>query len=235
MAPAGRAPAASSTPDLARSADAVSRAIPFSRATTSLTDRQRAAVRRLDAAARDFHRIVDRVVRAPAWILEIQVLADRAEFVLAIRNARAIGLDALARRYQRVLDAELKRLDESRAFNALLARAASYREQVAQKAHEDNPNLSATALGNIAFNAANWYGNDALLKVTLRTAKRKGKTKIRYGGREGLHELPDANGGFNGGLIGLRRASETSAGKSPAIDIKTSNGTSLRIHVRHEP
>jgi len=54
-------------------------------------------VRRLDAAARDFHRIVDRVVRAPAWILEIQVLADRAEFVLAIRNARAIGLDALAR------------------------------------------------------------------------------------------------------------------------------------------
>jgi hypothetical protein len=120
-------------------------------------------------------------------------------------------------------------------------------------------------LGNIAFNAANWYGNDALLKVTLRAAKQKSasvyeiaikqgedldrrgyalyrslsvgarRTNLRYGGREGLHELPDAKGGFNGGLIGFRRAAETSDGKTPAIDIKTANGKAFKIHVRHQP
>lgn len=41
------------------------------------------------------------------------------------------------------------------------------------------------------------------------------KTAIRYNGREGLHRLPDANGGLNGGFIGFRRTAESSS-KSPA-------------------
>jgi hypothetical protein len=49
-----------------------------------------------------------------------------------------------------------------------------------------------------------------------------------------LHRLPDADGGFNGGLIGLRRAAETSSGESPAIDLNL-NGKLIKIHLRHEP
>lgn len=101
------------------------------------------------------------------------------DLILAIRNARAVGLNALARRYQRVLDFEMKRLAEARAFSALLRDAAAYGDQVAQKAHEDDPSLSPAVLGNIAVNAANWYGNDALLKVTLRAAKRKSPDAYR--------------------------------------------------------
>jgi hypothetical protein len=133
-------------------------------------------VRRLQAAARDFHRTVDAVVRVPNdadWVLDIQVLSHQSELILAIRNARAVGLDSLARRYQRVLDFELKRLDESRTFSALLRRANTYGEQVAQKVHEDDPSLPPAVLGSIAANAANWYANDTLLKVTLRAAKQK--------------------------------------------------------------
>lgn len=72
------------------------------RAAASLPDRQRAAVWRLRLAARNLHRIVDRVVRAPNWLLEIQVLSDRAELILAIRGAREVGLNELAGRYQRI-------------------------------------------------------------------------------------------------------------------------------------
>jgi hypothetical protein len=231
------------------------------RAAASLSDRQRAAVRRLQVAARNLHRIVDEVVRAPNWLLEIQVLSNRADLILAIRNARAVGLNTLAARYQRVLDVETKRLERARSFSALLSDAAAYGEHVAQKAHDDNPNLSPTVLGNIAVNAANWYGNDALLKVTLRAAKQKSprvyeitlkkgedldrrayalfralsvgarKTNRPYGGREGLHALPDAKGGFNGGLIGLRRKAESSS-NSPAIDVNI-DGKFIKIHVRH--
>lgn len=208
--------------------------------------------------------MIDHYVRVPSWIYEIQLLADRGECVLAIRDARSVGLGQLADRYQRILDAEVKRLNEFRAFSALLRKANAYGEGVAQKAHEDNPDLSPTALGNIAVNAASWYGNSALLRTTLRAAKRKPsdvyeitlkkgedldrrayalyralsigsrKTSIRYGGKEGLHELPDAHGGFKGGLIGFRRAAESSS-KSPAIDIRTPEGRIIKIHMRHEP
>jgi hypothetical protein len=248
---------------VAESARASSTAV---RAAASLASRQQAAARRLQAAARDFHRTVDAVVRVPNdadWVLDVQVLSHRAEFVLAIRNARAVGLGSLARRYQRVLDSELKRLNESRAFSAFLRRANTYGEHVAQKAHDANPNLPPGVLGSIAANAANWYGNDALLKVTLRAAKQKRpglyeitlknggdldrrayalyrslsvgarKTTRPYTGKEGLHELPDADGGFNGGFIGFRRAAETGS-DSPAIDINL-NGRVIKIHVRHQP
>jgi hypothetical protein len=259
-ADAGRVPTALTTADSGRSINAASRAAP------SLTPRQRAAVRRLQVAARNLHRTVDAVVRVPNdadFVFDIQLLSDHADFILTIRNARAVGLDAVARRYQRVLDLEMKRLDEARAFSDLLRRAHAHGEQVAQKSHEDHPSLSPAVLGNIAVNAANWYGNDALLKVTLRTATRKSpdvyeitlkkgedldrrayalyralsvgsrKTNRPYRGREGLHQLPDANGGFNGGLIGLRRGAESSS-KSPAIDINI-HRTAIKIHVRHEP
>ena len=208
--------------------------------------------------------MIDTYVRVPSWVYEIQLLSDRADCILAIRNARNVGLGQLADRYQRILDAEVKRLNEFRAFSALLRDANAYGERVAQKAHEDHPSLSPTALGNIAFNAANWYGNKALLDTTLRAATRKSskvyeitlkkgedldrrayalyralsigsrKTNRPYGGREGLHELPDAKGGFNGGLIGLRRARE-SGSNSPAIDIKTPDGRDIKIHLRHKP
>ena len=42
------------------------------------------------------------MVRVPNdadWVLDIQVLSHQSEFVLAIRNARAVGLGSLARRY----------------------------------------------------------------------------------------------------------------------------------------
>ncbi|MEA2128526.1 MAG: hypothetical protein QOJ85_1417 [Solirubrobacteraceae bacterium] len=219
-------------------------------------------------AARNLHRTVDKFVRTgfeSSFVYEIDLLSERVELMLAIRNARSVGLPELARRYQRILDAELARAGEHRAFGGLLNDAKDYGQQVAQKAHEQDPNLPATVLGNIAVNAANWYGNETLLKVTLRAAKQKNsriysitlkqgedldrrayalyrslsvgsrKTSIRYGGREGLHELPDAKGGFNGGVIGFRRAAETSGGKSPAIDIKTADGAAIRIHLVHGP
>lgn len=253
---------AEAAPSTAADADHASSTVV--RAAVSLPDRQRAAARRLLVAARNFHRVVDRVVRAPNWLLEIQVLSDRADLILAIRGAREVGLNELAGRYQRILDAEVKRLNEARAFSALLRSAYEYGQQVAQKAHDDNPNLSPTVLGNIAVNAANWFGNDALLKTTLRAAAKKSstvyeitlkkgedldrrayalcralsvgsrKTGRPYAGREGLHELPDANGGFNGGIVGLRRAAE-SGSKSPAIDIRTADGRYIKIHMRHGP
>jgi hypothetical protein len=49
-----------------------------------------------------------------------------------------------------------------------------------------------------------------------------------------LHKLPDSKGGFDGGLIGLRRIAET-ASRSPAIDIKTPELGSIKIHFRHKP
>jgi hypothetical protein len=232
----------------------------------SPTTRRQVAIRRLQVAARNLHRTVDKVVRVPDdadFLAVTQAQFDRAELILAIRHARTVGLSVLAGRYQRVLDVETKRLNQARAFTELLSHANDYGQHVAQKAHEKNPSLPATVLGNIAVNAASWYGNDALLKVTLRAAKqtknprvyeltlKKGedldrrtyalyrslsvgarRTGLRYGGREGLHELPDAQGGFNGGLIGFRRAAETSDGKSPAIDIKTADGKAFKIHVR---
>jgi hypothetical protein len=238
---------------------------PAVRAAVSLPGRQAAAARRLQVAARNLRRTVDSVLEKPNdadFLRVIQAQFNRAELILAIRNARAVGLDRLARLYQRVLDFETARLNDSIAFSDVLRQATAYGEQVANKAHEDNPSLSPAVLGNIAVNAANWYGNDALLKVTLRAATRKSevvyeiilkrgedldrrayglyralsigsrKTNIRYGGREGLHQLPDAHGGFNGGFIGLRRAAETSGKTSPAIDVKTADGTYIRIHVR---
>jgi hypothetical protein len=238
------------------------------RAAQSPTTRRRVAMRRLQVAARNLHRTVDKVVRVPNdadFLAVTQAQFDRAELILAIRNARAAGLRDLADRYQRVLDFEIKRLDEATAFSSLLRHANEYGQQVAQKAHDVDPSLPPAVLGNIAVNAANWYGNDALLKVTLRAAKQKNsrlylitlkqgedldrrayalyralsvgsrKTSIRYAGRDGLHELPDAKGGFNGGLIGFRRAAETSGGKSPAIDIKTADGRVIRFHVVHGP
>jgi hypothetical protein len=230
----------------------------------SLTPKQRAATQRLAVAARNLHRTVDKFVRTgfeSSFVYEIDLLSERVELMLAIRNARSVGLPELARRYQRILDAELARAGEHRAFGGLLNDAKDYGQQVAQKAHEQDPSLPATVLGNIALNAANWYGNDALLKVTLRAAKQKRpglyeitlkkgenldrrayalyralsvgsrKTARDYGGREGLHELPDAKGGFNGGLMGFRRAVETGS-DSPAIDINL-NGRVIKIHVRH--
>jgi hypothetical protein len=237
---------------------------PASRFAASLTPKQRAAAQRLAVTARNLHRTVDEFVRTGSWIYEINLLSNRVELMLAIRNARSLGLGELARRYQRILDLEMKRAEERRSFGALLSRAQDYGQHAAQKAHEDNPSLPQAVLGNIAVNAANWYGNDALLKITLRAAKqtknprvyeitlKKGedldrrayalyrslsvgarKTDLRYGGRDGLYQLPDAKGGFNGGLIGFRRAAETSEGKSPAIDIKTADGKAIKIHVRH--
>jgi hypothetical protein len=230
----------------------------------SLTPKQRAAAQRLAVAARNLHRTVDKFVRTgfeSSFVYEIDLLSERVELMLAIRNARSVGLPELAHRYQRILDAELARAGEHRAFGGLLNDAKDYGQQVAEKAHEQDPSLPATVLGNIALNAANWYGNDALLKVTLRAAKlkrpglyeitlKKGddldrrayalyralsvgsrKTARDYGGREGLHELPDAKGGFNGGLMGFRRAVETGS-DSPAIDINL-NGRVIKIHVRH--
>jgi hypothetical protein len=237
------------------------------RAAASSTSWQRAALRRLQLAAAKLHRRVNSVLEKPNdadFLRVIQAQFDRAELILAIRNARAVGLETIARRFQRVLELETKRLNESIAFSDLLREGAAHGERAAQKAHEDNPNLTPAVLGNIAVNAANWHGNKALLNTTLRAAKQKGpqvyeialkkgedldrrayslfralsvgsrKTNIRYGGREGLHRLPDANGGFNGGLIGLRRAAETSGKKSPAIDVNV-NGKLIKIHVRHEP
>jgi hypothetical protein len=192
----------------------------------SPTTRRQVAVRRLQVAARNLHRTVDKVVRVPSdadFLAVTQAQFDRAELILAIRNARAVGLSVLADRYQRVLDFETKRLDQARAFTQLLGYANDYGQQVAQKAHEKNPSLPATVLGNIAVNAASWYGNDALLKVTLRAAKQKSAsvyeiaikqgedldrrayalyrslsigargTSRPYGGKKGLHELPDAS------------------------------------------
>lgn len=236
------------------------------RAVAPLTSKQRAAVRRLQVAARDLDRTVDKIVRVSldnAIVYDIDLLSHRADLMLAIRNARSVGLPDLASRYQRILDDELKRVVEHRDFWAFLYRATDYGQQVAQKAHDANPNLPPAVLGSIATNAANWYGNDALLKVTLRAAKqtRPGiyeiavkkdvdldrqayalyrslsvgarKTTRPYKGKEGLHELPDANGGFSGGFIGFRRAAETGS-KSPAIDINL-NGRLIKIHVRHQP
>jgi hypothetical protein len=236
------------------------------RASPAMTSGQRAAVRRLQVAALRLRRTVDKVVRVPNdadFLAVTQAQFDRAELILAIRNARAVGLSEFARRYQRVLDVETKRLNEATAFSGLLRRAGAYGQQVAQKAHEENPNLPATVLGNIAVNAANWYGNDTLLKITLRAAKQKKpglyeiavkkdvdldrrayalyrslsvgsrRTPRPYRGKEGLHELPDASGGFNGGFIGFRRAAETGS-DSPAIDINV-NGRVMKIHVRHQP
>jgi hypothetical protein len=263
---AGQASAFAGAVGIRASGVAPSRAVhPVSRFGASLTPKQRAAAQRLAVAARNLHRMVEEFMRTGSWIYEINLLSNRVELMLAIRNARSVGLSEQARRYQRVLDLEVKRVEERRSFGLLLSRAQDYGQQVAQKAHEKNPSLSATVLGNIAINAANWYGNDALLKVTLRAAKQKSasvfeitvkkdvdldrqayalyrslsvgarRTDLRYGGREGLHELPDAQGGFNGGLIGFRRAAETSDGKSPAIDIKTAGGKAFKIHVRHQP
>jgi hypothetical protein len=237
------------------------------RAAAPLTSKQRAAVLRLQVAARDLHRTVEKIVRVSldnAIVYDIDLLSHRADLMLAIRNARSVGLPELASRYERILDDELKRVAEHRHFWTLLYQATNYGQRVAQKAHEDNPSLPPAVLGNIAVNAANWYANDTLLKVTLRAAKQKSslvyeitlkqgedldrrayalyralsagsrKTTIPYKGKEGLHRLPDADGGFNGGLIGLRRAAETSSSKSPAIDLNL-NGKLIKIHLRHEP
>lgn len=154
------------------------------RAATTLRDRQRAAVRRLQVAARNLRWVVDAVVRVPNdadFLKVIQAQFNRAELILAIRNARSVGLGGLANRYQRVLEAEVKRLNESTAFSDLLRNASAYGEQVAQKVHEDHPSLSPTVLGNIAVNAANWYGNNALLQTTLRAAKQKNRTVYEFG------------------------------------------------------
>jgi hypothetical protein len=253
---------------MALAADAASSSAPVAaRSAQSPTTRRRAALRRLQVAARKLHWTVDKVVQVPNdadFLAVTQAQFDRAELILAIRNARAAGLSEVADRYQRVLDAETKRLNRSTAFSDLLRQASQYGEHIAQKAHDADPSLPAAVLGNIAVNAANWYGNDALLKVTLRAAKQKSahvfeitvkkevdldrqayalyrslsvgarRTGRPYGGKEGLHALPDANGGFNGGLIGFRRVAETSDRKSPAIDINL-NGRLIKIHVRHEP
>jgi hypothetical protein len=56
------------------------------------------------------------------------------------------------------------------------------------------------------------------------------KTTKAYGGREGLHQLPDARGGMNGGFIGFRRAAETSGRKSPAIDLNTPELGYVKFH-----
>jgi hypothetical protein len=91
-----------------------------------------------------------------------QAQFDRAELILAIRNARAAGLSDLADRYQRVLDVETKRLNQSTAFSDLFRQAHQYGEHIAQKAHHADPSLPPAVLGNIAVNAANLYGNDTL-------------------------------------------------------------------------
>jgi hypothetical protein len=236
------------------------------RAAAPLTSKQRAAVRRLQVAARDLHRTVDKIVRVSldnAIVYDIDLLSHRADLMLAIRNARSAGLPDIASRYQRILDDELQRVAEHRDFWAFLYRAKDYGQQVARKAHDDDPSLPPAVLDTIAANAANWYANDTLLRVTLRAAKQKRpglyeitlknggdldrrayalyrslsvgsrKTTSPYKGKEGLHELPDANGGFNGGSIGFRRAAETGS-DSPAIDINL-NGRVIKIHVCHEP
>lgn len=228
---------------------------------------RRRATTRLLAASRRLHRSVNAVLERPndADFLRVaQARFDTADVILAIRGARAVHLNTLANRHQRLLNAEVKRLDESVAFSALLRQANAYGERVAQRAHEQDSRLPPAALGGIAANAANWYGNDALLKTALRAAKKKGprvyeiglkkgedldrrayglyrsisigarRTSIPYKGSEGLRRLPDADGGFNGGLIGLRRTGET-ASRSPAIDIKSPELGSIKIHVRHRP
>ena len=123
------------------------------RAAAPLTSKQRAAVRRLQIAARDLHRTVDKIVRVSldnAIVYDIDLLSHRADLMLAIRNARSVGLPELASRYQRILDDELKRVAEHRHFWTLLYQAKNYGQRVAQKAHDDNPSLPPAVLGNIA-------------------------------------------------------------------------------------
>jgi hypothetical protein len=104
-------------------------------------------------------------------------------------------------------------------------RADRYGNDVAQQAREDNPQLTPGQLGTIASNATAWYGNSAVQRNLLASAR-----KVGYSGREGLHRLPDRDGGLNGGLIGFRRAGETSGGKTPAVDLKTPELGDVKIH-----
>ena len=144
-------------------------------ATWLIRARQRATTRLL-AASRKLHLSVNAVLKRPndADFLKVtQARFNTADVILAIRGARAVHLNTLANHHQRLLNAEIKRLDESVAFGALLRRAYAYGERVAQNAHERDPSLPPAVLGGIAANAANWHGNDALLKTALRAAKKK--------------------------------------------------------------
>jgi hypothetical protein len=126
---------------------------------------RRRATTRLLAASQRLHKSVNAVLQRPndADFLKVaQARFDRADAILAIRVARAVDLNTLANRHQRLLNAETKRLNESVAFGALLRRANAYGEQVAQNAHERDPSLPPTVLASIAGNAANWHGNNAL-------------------------------------------------------------------------
>jgi hypothetical protein len=106
------------------------------RAAAPLTSKQRAAVLRLQVAARDLHRTVDKIVRVSldnAIVYDIDLLSHRADLMLAIRNARSVGLPELASRYQRILDDELKRVAEHQHFWTLLYQAKNYGQRVAQR------------------------------------------------------------------------------------------------------
>lgn len=191
------------------------------------------------------------------------MVTDEGGLALAIADAHRVGLHTLARHYQRFLDAEkVIVINTERAFD-LLVQADEYGVKVAQKAHRDNPHLSLTSLQGIALNASNWYGNSRVLDGVLANAtKRSGgvyevvvkngkdldqaaynvyrgisvgarRTAKKYSGKEGLHELPGPKGKFDGGIVGLRRAAETSGKKSPAIDINTPKTGPIKIHFRH--
>lgn len=230
---------------------------PGTAAVASQASAKSQAIVELRRAAASLHRTADELVAAPgALIPNLRWQFSLGRMRGAIRRAHALGLDAAAKPYVAVLKRESDRVD----FAHFVHRAERYGEQVAQKAHRDNPQLTPVQLGVIASNASAWHGNTTLQKNALAAARRVGKktyeitvkpgqeldeaaykiyrgfsigarrTNIRYTGREGLHRLPDAKGGTNGGTIGFRRAAETSDKKSPAIDLNTPELGDIKFH-----
>jgi hypothetical protein len=161
----------------------------------------------------------------------------------------------------------IARFADAAARARYIAALEDYGRKVAQKHLEDDPDLTAEELGDIATNAASALNNktvlDELLKKavpekggvvhTVRVPKgenpetmaREWQQALSVGSRRraaqgsypqqggGLRELPDLDGGWNGGTVGLRtEAGRTSTGGGPVLDINVPGRGNLKIQFK---
>jgi hypothetical protein len=162
----------------------VAQAAPASQVARAASDaRAKAqAISALRAAAKRLHIAADQLVDVPGDLLEnLKWQFALGEMKGAIRDARRLGLSSVAQRYEALLKRETSRVD----FAHLVHRAEKYGDDVAQQAHDDDPQLDAGQLGEIASNASAWYGNSTVQKNLLASAKKIPRQHLRGGGRIG--------------------------------------------------
>lgn len=149
-------------------------AAPRSATTTAVVSQASAKAKALSdlrqAAAR-LHRAADGMTDGEVTVLEsLRWQFALSEMRYALRQARKLGLNSAAKLYDAALARETYRV----VFARFVRQATEYGRNVAENARQSNPRLTPGQVRQIEANASAWYGNSAVQKNLVASARKVG-------------------------------------------------------------